>query len=220
MINLRRAGLILRCCPATLKHACCSVQQLLLPGVDLVRVNPVRACQLGNRSIALDRRQRHLRLECRPVLLACLLHVPLPRQPALLGAGLHLNQLSHFRGPAHTSLVSVTPSFSPADLQSCSRSCDLSSSFSWLQGSSGLLSSLASGGLSDLLPLSSSFFAAFSEGLPSASPFSLPASSPVCLHPYPRLRHIYRHPCRPACPTLGPTCCRCPAAPCHSCRSP
>src|SRR3954451_7302308 len=99
MIDLRRAGLILRCCPAILKHACCSVQQLLLPGVDLVRVNPVGARQFGYRPLALDRRQRHLRLECRPVLLACLLHVPLPRQPALLGAGLHLNQLSHFRGP-------------------------------------------------------------------------------------------------------------------------
>jgi hypothetical protein len=35
------------------------------------------------------------------VLLACLLHVLLPRHRRFLGAGLHLNQLSRFRGPAH-----------------------------------------------------------------------------------------------------------------------
>jgi hypothetical protein len=33
------------------------------------------------------------------VLLACLLHVLLPRHRRFLGAGLHLNQLSRFRGP-------------------------------------------------------------------------------------------------------------------------
>src|SRR6202011_2129843 len=52
---------------------------------------------------ALDRRQRHLGLERRPVLLACLLHVLLPRHRRFLGAGLHLNQLSRFRGPAQYS---------------------------------------------------------------------------------------------------------------------
>ena len=34
------------------------------------------------------------------VLLACPLHVLLPRHRRLLGAGLHLSQLSHLRGPA------------------------------------------------------------------------------------------------------------------------
>src|SRR5882724_4430002 len=56
-------------------------------------------------SAALDRRQRHLGLERRPVLLACLLHVLLPRHRRFLGAGLHLNQLSRFRGPPHLLLV-------------------------------------------------------------------------------------------------------------------
>jgi hypothetical protein len=45
------------------------------------------------------RRDRRLRLERRPVLLACLFHVLLPRHRRFLGAGLHLNQLSRFRGP-------------------------------------------------------------------------------------------------------------------------
>jgi hypothetical protein len=35
------------------------------------------------------------------VLLPCLLHVLLPRHRRLLGAGLHLSQLSRFRGPSH-----------------------------------------------------------------------------------------------------------------------
>src|SRR3984893_9217785 len=102
-INLRCAGRILRCGAAAFENARRSVQQLLLPGVDLVRVNPVRARQLGDGPVALDRRQRHLGLERRPVLLACLLHVPLPRLQRFLGAGLHLNQLSRFRGPAQNS---------------------------------------------------------------------------------------------------------------------
>src|ERR1700726_3372106 len=64
-------------------------------------MNPVGARQFGHRSVALDRCQRHLRLKARPMLLACLLHVLLPRHRRFLGAGLHLNQLSRFRGPAH-----------------------------------------------------------------------------------------------------------------------
>src|SRR5262249_46681381 len=77
-INLRYAGRILRCA-AAFENARRSVQQLLLPGVDLVRVYPVRARQLGDGPVAPDRRQRHLGLERRTVLLACLLHVLLPR---------------------------------------------------------------------------------------------------------------------------------------------
>src|SRR5260370_13831040 len=44
-------------------------------------------------------------IERRPMLLACLLHLLLPRFRRFLGAGLHLNQLSRFRGPAHIALV-------------------------------------------------------------------------------------------------------------------
>src|SRR5690349_10258352 len=56
--------------------------------------------QLGDGPVALDCRQRHLRLERRAVLRPCPLHVLLPRYPRFLGAGLHLSHLSHFRGPA------------------------------------------------------------------------------------------------------------------------
>src|SRR6516162_10008175 len=72
-----------------------------LPVVDLVRVDPKRACQLGDGPVAFDGRQRHLRLEPCAVLFPCPLHVLLPRSPRFLGAGLHLSHLSHFRGPAH-----------------------------------------------------------------------------------------------------------------------
>jgi hypothetical protein len=37
------------------------------------------------------------------VLLPCPLHILLPRDPRFLGAGLHLSQLSHFPGPAHSN---------------------------------------------------------------------------------------------------------------------
>ena len=47
---------------------------------------------------ALDRRQRHLGLERRRVLFACLLDVLLLRHRRCLGAGLHLNQFSRFPG--------------------------------------------------------------------------------------------------------------------------
>src|SRR5271163_4842917 len=86
----------------TLEDACRTVQQLLLPVVDLVRVDPELARQLGDGPVAPDGRQRHLRLERRAVLLPCLLHVLLPRYPRFLGAGLHLSHLSHFRGPPQT----------------------------------------------------------------------------------------------------------------------
>src|SRR5271168_3916498 len=99
-IDLRLAGhTICRC--ATLKNSRCTVQQLLLPIVDLVRMNPELARQFGDRPIALDRRERHLRLERRVVLLPCPLHVLLLRLRRFLGAGLHLSLLSHFRGPPH-----------------------------------------------------------------------------------------------------------------------
>src|SRR5439155_7700342 len=86
----------------TLEDACRTVQQLLLPVVDLVRVDPELPSQLGDGPVAPDGRQRHLRLEHRAVLLPCPLHVLLPRYPRFLGAGLHLSHLSHFRGPAQS----------------------------------------------------------------------------------------------------------------------
>src|SRR5207237_5634484 len=46
-------------------------------------------------------------LERRVVLLPCLLHVLLPRYHRFLGAGLHLNRLSHSRGPAHGGPVGI-----------------------------------------------------------------------------------------------------------------
>src|SRR5271154_6516811 len=102
MIDLRlMAGSLRR--TTTLEDACRTVQQLLLPVVDLVRVDPELPSQLGDGPVAPDGRQRHLRLERRAVLLPCPLHVLLPRYPRFLGAGLHLSHLSHFRGPAQAS---------------------------------------------------------------------------------------------------------------------
>ena len=55
-----------------------AIQEPLLPGMDLVRMNPVACGQLRHRRIALDRRQRYLRLEHRRVLPAILgRHIPL-----------------------------------------------------------------------------------------------------------------------------------------------
>src|SRR5438270_12343134 len=100
-IDLRFIGGSLRR-SAALEDAHRTVQQLLLPVVDLVRVNPEMHRQLGDGPVALDCRQRHLRLERRAVLLPCPLHVLLPRYPRFPRAGLHLSHLSHFRGPAQT----------------------------------------------------------------------------------------------------------------------
>src|SRR5262249_54101074 len=85
---------------AALEDAHRTIQQLLLPVVDLVRVHPEIHRQLGDGTVAPDCRHRHLRLERRAVLLPCPLHVLLPRYPRFLGAGLYLSHLSHFRGPA------------------------------------------------------------------------------------------------------------------------
>src|SRR6266567_2172195 len=95
---------------AAFENARRAVQQLLLPVVDLVRMNPELTRQLGDRPVPLDRRQRHLGLVRPVVLLACPLHVLLPRHRRFLGAGLHLSQLSHFRGPAQSlSPSSLSP---------------------------------------------------------------------------------------------------------------
>src|SRR5208337_279423 len=83
-INLRLAARPLRRRAATLENTRRAVQQLLLPVVDLIRVNPELARQLGNRPVTLHRRQRHLRFERRVVLLPCLLHLLLPRHRRFL----------------------------------------------------------------------------------------------------------------------------------------
>src|SRR6516225_2380027 len=98
-INLRLTGRSLHRGTAALENARCTVQQLLLPVVDLVRMDPKLTRQLGDRPVPSDRRQRHLRLKRRVVLRPRPLHVLLLRYPRFLGAGLHLSQLSHFRGP-------------------------------------------------------------------------------------------------------------------------
>src|SRR5947209_14936519 len=68
---------------ATVEDAHRTIQQLLLPVVDLVRVDPEMQRQLGDGPVALDCRQRHLRLERRTVLLPCPLHIPAPALSAL-----------------------------------------------------------------------------------------------------------------------------------------
>src|SRR5205823_11109850 len=55
---------------AALKNTRAAVQELLFPIVDLIGVNPELARQLSDGPVALDRRQRHLRLKRRVVLLA------------------------------------------------------------------------------------------------------------------------------------------------------
>src|SRR6267378_4182789 len=106
-IDLRLVGGALRHA-AALENAGGAIQQLLLPAIDLVRMNPEMTRQLGHRPVAFHRRQRYLRLERRVVPLPCLLHVLLPRYQRSLGAGLHLSQLSHFRGPAQSFLIAQT----------------------------------------------------------------------------------------------------------------
>src|SRR6202048_3049782 len=100
-IDLRLGGVAPRHA-APLETAGGAIQQLLLPAIDLVRMNPEMTRQIGRRPVAFHRRQRYLRLERRVVPLPCLLHVLLPRYQRSLGAGLHLSQLSHFRGPAYS----------------------------------------------------------------------------------------------------------------------
>src|SRR4051812_31191137 len=71
--DLDFAGLVLPVA-AVLEHAGRAVEQRLLPGMDLARVDTIFAGQFANRAIALDRRQGHLRLERRAMLLPRLLH--------------------------------------------------------------------------------------------------------------------------------------------------
>src|SRR6516164_11362820 len=105
---------------ATLEDARRTVHQLLLPVVDLVRVDPESPRQIGDGAVALDCRQRHLSLEPCTVLLPGPLHVLLPRSPRFLRAGLHLSHLSHLRGPAQTPAsaeVTITQLMKPTSFQ-------------------------------------------------------------------------------------------------------
>jgi hypothetical protein len=81
-IDLRLTGHTLDRCAATFENTRRSVQQLLLPVVDLVRMNAELTRQLGDRPLPPDRRQCHLRFEPRVVLLPCPLHVLLLRYRA------------------------------------------------------------------------------------------------------------------------------------------
>jgi hypothetical protein len=58
-----------------------AVEQRLLPRINLVRMDPVARSQLSNRAVALDRRQRHLRFECRRMLPSYRVHLLLPSFP-------------------------------------------------------------------------------------------------------------------------------------------
>jgi hypothetical protein len=75
--------------------------------MDSVTVN-CDPCQGLHRSGLITLRQRHLRLELRRMLLPDLPHPCYPRPQAILaklGAGLSLNHLSSFRGPAHCAAL-------------------------------------------------------------------------------------------------------------------
>jgi hypothetical protein len=56
---------------AALEDPRCTAQQLLLPVVDLVRVDPELTRQLGDRPVPPDRRRRYPPFERRVVLLPC-----------------------------------------------------------------------------------------------------------------------------------------------------
>ena len=86
-IDLRPARRALRGHGPALENSHSTVQQLLLPVVDLVRMDPELTRQFGDRPVAFDRRQRHLGLEPRVVLLPCPLHVLLLRHRRFLGQG-------------------------------------------------------------------------------------------------------------------------------------
>ena len=60
---------------AGLEHASGTIEQRLLPGMDLAGVNAELAGQFANSAVALDRGLGNLRLEGRVVLLPCLLDV-------------------------------------------------------------------------------------------------------------------------------------------------
>src|SRR3984893_16530410 len=95
-INLRLAGRTLHRCATALENTRRAVQQLLLPVVDLVRMNPKGARQLGHRQDNLDRRQRRS-----------------------VGQGLPLSQVSLFGGPAQSPCSSRV--FPPQFLRSVFR---------------------------------------------------------------------------------------------------
>src|SRR6516165_5609626 len=70
-IDLRLAGHTLGCCAAAFENACRPVQQLLLPVVDLVRMNAEPPRKLAVLPPPLTPPQRPFPLEPRVVLLPC-----------------------------------------------------------------------------------------------------------------------------------------------------
>src|SRR5262249_34941170 len=50
---------------SAIKSACRMLQQLLLPGVDLVGMDLIALSQIGNRRLVPERFQRNPRLQCR-----------------------------------------------------------------------------------------------------------------------------------------------------------
>jgi len=65
------------------KNAGGAIQQLLLPAIDLVRMNPEMTRQLGHRPVAFHRRQRYLRLERRVCASSVFASCPAPALSAL-----------------------------------------------------------------------------------------------------------------------------------------
>src|ERR1700730_9262994 len=101
-------------------------------------MHPELTRQLSDRPVRSDRRQRPPRHEPRIMFLPCPLHILLPRYPRVLGAGLHLSQLVHFRGPPQAKgnrvadyAGGVDPwrrSLSIVAMVECSRRAELSAS--------------------------------------------------------------------------------------------
>jgi hypothetical protein len=84
---------------AAFENARRPVQQLLLPVVDPVRMNAELTRQLGDRPVRPTAATTTLRFNPRVVLLSVSASSPAPALSRFLGAGLHLSQPSHFRGP-------------------------------------------------------------------------------------------------------------------------
>ena len=79
------------------------LNQGLLPGMDLARVDFKPAGQLCNGVLPLERGQSHFGLEDWPVLLNVFASCPAPSFRPILGAGLSLSHLSEFWGPPQMS---------------------------------------------------------------------------------------------------------------------
>src|SRR5215208_7120924 len=84
----------------TLENCRRAVQQLLLPGVNLVRGTPYALASSATIRSPMIAASATLALNAAPCFLRVCFMSCSSAIGASLGAGLHLNQLSHFRGPA------------------------------------------------------------------------------------------------------------------------